>query len=96
MDFILEKCKVTSIFLLEKCILLVLPIEVKSGMDYERHNALSNVMANEEYDVPQAYVFCQENIQTKGKITYYPIYMITFLEKIQTEEGVYKFDLTGL
>ena len=36
----------------------MLPIEVKSGKDYERHNALSNVMENEEYAVPMAYVFC--------------------------------------
>lgn len=74
----------------------VLPIEVKSGKDYERHNALSNVMANVEYDVPQAYVFCQENIHTKEKIIYYPIYMITFFENIQAEEKVYRFDLTGI
>ena len=74
----------------------VLPIEVKSGKDYERHNALSNVMTNEEYDVPQAYVFCQDNVQIKGKITYYPIYMITFFENIQGEEKIYRFDLTGI
>lgn len=74
----------------------VLPIEVKSGKDYERHNALSNVMANVEYDVPQAYVFCQDNIHTKEKIIYYPIYMITFFENIQAEEKVYRFDLTGI
>ncbi len=74
----------------------VLPIEVKFGKDYERHNALSNVMANEDYGVPQAYVFCGENVQTKGKITYYPIYMIAFFEQIQSEEKVYKFDLTGI
>ena len=74
----------------------ILPIEVKSGKDYERHNALSNVMENEEYAVPMAYVFCQENIQIKGRVIYYPIYMITFFEQIQTEEKVYKFDLTGL
>ena len=74
----------------------VLPIEVKSGKDYERHNALTNVMGNEVYDVPQANVFCQENVYSKGKITYYPIYMITFLEQVQSEEMVYKFDLTGL
>ena len=74
----------------------VLPIEVKSGKDYERHNALSNVMANVEYDVPQAYVFCQENIHTKEKISYYPIYMITFFENIQAEEKIYRFDLTGI
>ncbi len=32
----------------------------------------------------------------KRKVIYYPIYMITFLEQTQTEEKVYKFDLTGL
>ena len=34
-------------------------------------------MENEEYAVPKAYVFCQENVQTKGRVIYYPIYMIT-------------------
>ena len=74
----------------------ILPIEVKSGKDYERHNALSNVMENEEYDIPFAYVFCQENVHTKGNVVYYPIYMITFFEQIKAEDNIYKFDLTGL
>jgi hypothetical protein len=74
----------------------VLPIEVKSGKDYERHNALSNVMGSEDYGIPSAYVFCQENVQVNGPVTYYPIYMITFFEQIQTKEEVYKFDLNGL
>lgn len=74
----------------------MLPIEVKSGKDYERHNALSGVMENEEYAVPMAYVFCQENVRNKGRVIYYPIYMITFVEQVQTEEKVYKFNLTGL
>ena len=43
-----------------------------------------------------AYVFCQENVQTRGDVIYYPIYMITFFEKSQIEEKVYKFDITGL
>ena len=47
----------------------VLPIEVKSGKDYERHRALSNIMDNEEYAVPQALVFCQENTQIKEQIS---------------------------
>ncbi len=83
-DFTLEKCYITWCFTLEKCKLL------------KFCNALSNVMAYEDYDVPQAYVFCQENVQTKGKITYYPIYMITFFEQIQSEEKVYRFDLTWI
>ena len=74
----------------------ILPIEVKSGKDYERHNALSNVMENEEYAIPMAYVFCGENVQTNGSLIYYPIYMITFLEQTHIEEKVYKFDLKGL
>ncbi len=41
----------------------VLPIEVKSGKDYERHRALSNVMTNPEYAIPRAIVFCQDNVQ---------------------------------
>lgn len=74
----------------------VLPIEVKSGKDYERHNALSNVMSNQEYGIPLAYVFCQENVHTKGNITYLPIYLIAFFEQIQVAENIYHFDLQGL
>lgn len=40
--------------------------------------------------------FCQENVRQKGKITYFPIYMVAFPERTQAEENVYKFDLTGL
>ena len=74
----------------------VLPIEVKSGKDYVRHNALSNVMENPEYDIPSAFVFCQGNIEVKGRVTYLPIYMIAFLEQISVENNIYKFDPTGL
>ena len=36
----------------------VIPIEVKSGKDYERHNALRNVLECKEYDIgkPMYYV----------------------------------------
>ena len=74
----------------------VLPIEVKSGKDYERHNALSNVMENDDYRMPSAFVFCQDNVHTIGRITYYPIYMVAFFNQISTKETLYKFDLTGL
>ena len=58
----------------------VLPIEVKSGKDYEKHSALDNVMSVEEYGINEAYVFTNDNIKTKGKITYLPIYMVMFLK----------------
>ena len=74
----------------------VLPIEVKSGKDYERHRALSNIMDNEEYAIPKAIVFCQENTQIKGRLVYLPIYMIMFLQHEKNDDLTYQFDLTGL
>lgn len=74
----------------------VLPIEVKSGKNYERHNALTQVMDNKEYDIPCAYVFCQDNVQTKGRITYFPIYLVAFLKQPQPEDRIFTFNLTGL
>ncbi|MGN0336377.1 MAG: DUF4143 domain-containing protein [Lachnospiraceae bacterium] len=41
----------------------VLPIEVKSGKAYARHQALDNVLSNENYEIDEAIVFCQENIR---------------------------------
>ena len=58
----------------------VLPIEVKSGKDYEKHSALDNVMSVEECEIDEAYVFTNDNIKTKGKVTYLPIYMVMFLK----------------
>ena len=59
----------------------VLPIEIKSGKDYTRHNALSGVMANPDYHIPAAVVFHGGNVSVKDKITYYPIYMMMFLRE---------------
>ena len=74
----------------------VLPIEVKSGKDYERHRALSNIIDNEEYAIPKAFVFCQENTQIKGRLVYPPIYMIMFLQNEKNDDLIYQFDLMGL
>ena len=74
----------------------VLPIEVKSGKDYEIHRALSNIMDCGEYDLPQSIVFNNDNLQVVGKIVYAPIYMVMFLEKNNIAPTYYKVDLTGL
>ena len=75
----------------------VLPIEIKSGKDYTKHAALSNVLANEDYDIPEAYVFQNDNVSQTGKITYYPIYMLMFVEKQdQSGDMVYTIDLGPL
>ena len=58
----------------------VLPIEVKSGKDYEKHSALDNVMAVEEYGIKEAYVFTNDNVKAVERLTYYPIYMVMFLQ----------------
>ncbi len=57
-----------------------LPIEVKSGKDYEKHSALDNVMAVEEYSIREVYVFTNDNVKVDGRLTYYPIYMVMFLQ----------------
>jgi predicted AAA+ superfamily ATPase len=74
----------------------VLPIEVKSGKDYARHRALSNIMENDEYHIPKALVLNNDNLSVQGKIVYAPIYMVMFLQKADTVPAFYKVDLSGV
>lgn len=74
----------------------VLPIEVKSGKDYETHHALSNIMTCAEYDLPEAVVFGNDNLQVKGRVVYAPVYMAMFLERSHAAPTCYKIDLSGL
>ena len=57
----------------------VAPIEVKSGKDYKRHNALSNVLADASYQIDEAFVLNTENLERVGRITYLPSYMVMFM-----------------
>lgn len=66
----------------------VLPIEVKSGKSYKRHNALSNVLEVPNYSIDQAAVFYEGNVERDGKVTYYPIYMAGCLERGDTAKPV--------
>ena len=75
----------------------ILPIEIKSGKDYTKHAALSNVMKNEDYGIPQAFVFHNWNVSTADRIVYYPIYMLMFVQKpVMPEELFYKPNLDAL
>jgi len=74
----------------------VLPIEVKSGKDYARHNALSNVMACENYGIPMAVVLCNENTRSSGNVVYFPIYMLMFLQNESVVPGKFSLDLSSL
>ncbi len=71
----------------------VLPIEVKSGKDYEYHHALANILDNEEYNLGKAIVLCNDNVSVQGKKNYLPIYMATFIRKKQEIPGIYKLEL---
>ena len=74
----------------------VLPIEIKSGKDYKRHNALKNVLEMPNYAIKQAVVFCNDNVRAKDNILYCPIYMLMFLSNEKMDLGTYKIDLSGL
>lgn len=63
----------------------VLPIEVKSGKDYKKHSALAQIMQNENYQLNEAVVFSNSNVERNGKIIYLPIYMLMFLEETEIE-----------
>lgn len=74
----------------------VLPIEVKSGKDYKYHSALSNILTNPNYDIPQAIVLCNDNIERKEKVLYLPIYMVMFLKRVEPVNVKINCDLSDL
>ena len=84
LDFIIEKNGTT------------LPIEVKSGKDYQRHNALNNVMNNEGYEIKEAFVFTGENLRRDGRFNYLPIYLVGFLQRENIGDIHYDVSLEGL
>ena len=75
----------------------VLPIEIKSGKDYTKHAALNNILDNDKYRIPTAYVFHNGNVSRNGKIVYYPVYMLMFVQKEKAlSDPIYKLDLSVL
>ena len=74
----------------------VIPIEVKSGKDYEIHRALSNIMDCEDYDLPSAIVLNNDNLRSEGRIVYAPIYMVMFIQRDFSAPTFYKVDLSGI
>ncbi len=63
----------------------VLPIEVKSGKNYQRHSALSNIMEISNYSIEEAFVLSNYNVEVKGNLIYYPIYMLMFIKNDNIE-----------
>ena len=76
---------------------MAIPIEVKSGKDFERHNALSNVLSNPDYAISKAYVLFNGNFENRGKIIYAPIYMTMFIKRKQPmQKQIFRIDMTAL
>lgn len=74
----------------------VVPIEVKSGKDYKRHNALDHFMQVTNYHMEKAYVLSTGNVETDGKICYLPIYMTYLLKEEKIGKMIVDLDMSGL
>ena len=65
----------------------ITPIEIKSGKDYKKHSALSNVLAVDEWNLKRAIVFCRGNIERDKAVTYLPWYMVPFVVPEEAASG---------
>ena len=74
--------------------LSVLPIEVKSGKDYNTHASLDRFISNDDYSANNAIVFSKSGeIRVEDKITYYPVYMCMCIKKSQEDySGIEKVE----
>lgn len=74
---------------------MIIPLEIKSGKNYKKHNALDNLLIS-DFNISKAYVLSNNNIEICGKKIYLPIYMIMFLKKDEVKDIIYKIDLSDL
>ena len=69
----------------------------KSGKDYHRHSALTNLLSTEEYGINEALVLNNGNLEMRGNVLYAPIYMTMFLNKSHVQGGThFVLDMNGL
>jgi len=74
-----------------------IPVEIKSGGDYENHPALNRVLGIPEWNIRNAYVFCKGNISKREQIVYLPWYMAMFFRRERLAEHMtVNLDLNGL
>ncbi len=66
----------------------VIPIEVKSGANYKKHQSLDNYMKIDNYNLKEAYVFCIGNIEKENNIIYLPIYMSYLLKNKEVDKMI--------
>ncbi len=66
----------------------VIPIEVKSGKDYKKHNALNKLISSSNYKIKKSYVLCHSNIEKTDNIIYLPWYMTAFMERTKIDKPI--------
>ncbi|MCQ2073116.1 MAG: AAA family ATPase [Bacteroidaceae bacterium] len=70
--------------------LTVLPIEVKSGKDYDEHSALDRFLSVKDYGITEAAVLCNEReVRKDGGVTYMPVYYCMFYKQDTETQGMY-------
>ncbi|MDD3903015.1 MAG: AAA family ATPase [Sphaerochaeta sp.] len=75
----------------------ILPIEIKSGKEFTKHSALDNLLSIPNYAISEAFVFHNDNVRQDGKVMYYPMYMLMFVEKTDlAQDLIYTLDLDVL
>lgn len=74
----------------------VVPIEVKSGKDYTRHNALSNILNTPEFEIEEGIILGNCNLKKECKVLYLPIYMVMFIERPGITDPIYEVDMGPL
>ena len=72
-------------------------LEIKSGNDYKKHNAINKALNVSNWTFGNVYVLCKGNIEVTESITYLPWYLIMFYENNQIKENtIFEIDLSGL
>lgn len=70
--------------------LSLLPIEVKSGKDYKRHMALSNLLSVGDYNIKRGLVLSNSReVEVKGDIIYMPVYYVMFVGQISPSQVIF-------
>ena len=73
----------------------VLPIEVKSGKDYQKHPALNHLLDAKEYHIQGGIVLSLNNVKTEGRIRYLPIYMAGLIRPTAVADVPLDMDIFG-
>lgn len=75
----------------------IIPLEVKSGKNYKRHSALTQLMANDAFHYHEGVVLCNDNVKVENKIVYLPIYMIAFIQNTKNDgQTLVHLDISSL